>query len=222
MPKHIKTEYILNRKYGRLQITSDLGTRNHIRFVTAKCECGTIKEYRLASIATKSRTPTQSCGCLKRDVWAKIIYKHGLYSTKLHTVWGNIKKRCYWDKSKDYHNYGARGIRMHEEWKNDFKTFYDWSINNGWKEGLQIDRKNNNGNYEPSNCRFVSGKENCNNRRVTLFFDYNGERKCFSQWCKIYGLNRKLSHQRMNRDGISFDKLIELYGIDTRINLKLP
>jgi len=79
-----------------------------------------------------------------------------------------MKERCYNITHKDYKYYGGRGITMCDEWKNDVKIFYNWAIINGWKKDLEIDRHNNNGNYEPDNCRFIIHKENCLNRSRTL------------------------------------------------------
>jgi len=92
-------------------------------------------------------------------------FKHGFSTHKLYGVWINIRARCYNPNFKQYSDYGGRGIRMFIRWRYNFKSFYNFSINNGWKEGLEIDRKDNDGNYHPDNCRFVTSKINSNNRR---------------------------------------------------------
>jgi len=86
--------------------------------------------------------------------------QHGLSKHKLHIVWNDIKTRCYNTKTKHYKDYGGRNITMCDEWLNSFLSFYDFCINNGWKEGLEIDRINNDGNYEPNNCQFITHIEN--------------------------------------------------------------
>ena len=91
--------------------------------------------------------------------------KHGLYYHLLHGVWHGMKQRCYYKKNKYYEDYGGRGICVCDEWRNNFKKFYDWATKSGWKKGLYIDRINNNGNYEPENCRFVTPSESNKNRR---------------------------------------------------------
>ena len=102
--------------------------------------------------------------------------KHGKSKHPLHRVWSGAKSRCY--NKKDYHFkwYGALGIIMCEEWKNDFKAFYDFAIANGWEKGLEIDRRDNDGNYEPLNIRFVTHKENSNNRRELKSTNTSGYR----------------------------------------------
>ena len=88
----------------------------------------------------------------------------------------------------DYKRYGGRGIKICDEWLNDKESFYQWAINNGYKEGLQIDRIDNNGNYEPSNCRWVTFKQNNNNRRDNIQYIINGESHTMSEWCDIYNV----------------------------------
>lgn len=118
------------------------------------CICGSEFEARYDKSYIR-----ESCGCKMPPI------KHGGTYTKLYGVHSYMKGRCYRKTGKDYKNYGGRGITVCEEWKNDFKVFRDWAMTNGYKEGLQLDRRNNNGNYEPSNCRFVSHTVNNQNRR---------------------------------------------------------
>lgn len=84
-------------------------------------------------------------------------------SGKLYQAWCDLKQRCYNPKTHNYHRYGGRGITVCDEWRNSFDLFRDWAIQNGYLEGLQIDRENNNGNYEPDNCRWVTCKINSRN-----------------------------------------------------------
>lgn len=106
---------------------------------------------------------------------------HGLSKHPLMSVWCGIKARCLYPSQESYKNYGERGIKICDEWL-IFKNFYDWAINNGWKKGLQIDRIDNDGNYEPSNCKFVSRKTNIDNRRVSIIITAFGETKNASDW----------------------------------------
>ena len=102
----------------------------------------------------------RSCGCLPKN------YKYGISKTKLYRVWIDIKTRCLNTNSESYKDYGGRGITICPEWTNDYTKFRDWSLDNGYQEGLQINRINNDGNYEPNNCNFVTAKENARNRRL--------------------------------------------------------
>jgi len=92
-------------------------------------------------------------------------YKHGLRRHKLYGVWSMMRQRCYNSNYHQYQNYGGRGIRVFIRWRVSFKSFYNWAMAHGYKEGLQIDRQNNDGNYHPDNCRFATQKVNLNNKR---------------------------------------------------------
>ncbi len=124
--------------------------------------------------------------------------KHGLRNHPLYKVWSNIKDRCYNVRQQNFHNYGGRDIRMCDEWKNDFKKFYKWCIINGWKPYLQIDRRENDGNYEPNNCRFVTCKINANNRRTSRYLTFEGQTHTISEWSDILNIPRGVLMTRLN------------------------
>lgn len=107
---------------------------------------------------------------------------------KLYDTWLNMKSRCYKKNNKRYKDYGARGITICEDWKNDFVNFYTWAINNGCKKGLSLDRINNDGNYEPKNCKWSTNYEQANNTRRNNKITYNNETHTLTQWMKITGL----------------------------------
>lgn len=123
---------------------------------------------------------------------------HGLTKTVLYSRYRGILNRCYNKKVKAYKNYGGRGINMCDEWKNDFIAFYNWANENGFKENLEIDRKNVNGNYCPKNCRFVTKKINLNNRTVSVIIEYNNITKTMGEWSEIYGLKFQTLWARIN------------------------
>lgn len=113
---------------------------------------------------------TKSCGCLRRECILESNFRHGYRKHPLYTTWLNCKARCYYTKGMDYKNYGGRGITMCAEWRNDPTAFIEWALANGWKNGLTIDRRNNNGNYTPQNCRFSSRYTQSNNSRSNKLF----------------------------------------------------
>uniref|UniRef100_A0A6M3J1L0 Uncharacterized protein n=1 Tax=viral metagenome TaxID=1070528 RepID=A0A6M3J1L0_9ZZZZ len=109
----------------------------------------------------------KSCGCSSWKLISAGVTKHGKSKSSLYSVWHGMKTRCYNKNVLNHKHYGARGIIVCKEWINNFELFQNWALENGYKKGLQIDRIDNNGNYNPSNCRFVSQKENMRNNRAT-------------------------------------------------------
>lgn len=122
--------------------------------------------------------------------WSDVngAYKHGLRKHPLYSVWASMKRRCLAPNSSSYRNYGARGILICDEWRNNFKTFYDWAQEAGYEQGLELDRIDNNGNYSPSNCRFATRAVQASNKRRNIYYTENGETKCLMEWCKLKGL----------------------------------
>ncbi|MFA5398120.1 MAG: hypothetical protein WC346_19060 [Methanogenium sp.] len=169
----------INDKYGKLTVLEI----KKGRFIKVKCDCGNIKEVRKHDVKNGR---IKSCGCIRKNKPNSI--KHGLSNTKLYVVFKAMKQRCYNLNCKNYSEYGSRGIKIFEEWLNDYTKFHDWALNNGYKEGLYIDRINNNGNYEPSNCRWISNKKNTNNTRKNNHILYKNKTYTiqeFSEFCKI-------------------------------------
>lgn len=108
-----------------------------------------------------------------------------------------MKQRCYNKNNDAYCRYGGRGIIICKDWLDDFMTFHDWAMSNGYKENLTIDRIDVNGNYEPNNCRWVDMKTQCRNKRNNRYITINNETHCLSEWCEILGLDRHVIEQRL-------------------------
>jgi len=116
---------------------------------------------------------------------------------KLHPIWRGMKARCYNPKALKYKHYGARGIEICDEWRNSYQKFYDWAINNGYVEGLTLDRINVNGNYEPTNCRWVTKTIQNRNKRNNRYLTYNGETKTICEWSEITGIPHTVLYNRI-------------------------
>jgi hypothetical protein len=117
---------------------------------------------------------------------------------KLYRVWDGIVQRCYNHKAKNYHNYGGRGIKMLEEWRNSFASFEDFCLSNGWVHGLQIDRIDNDGGYFPGNIRFVTRAENLRNKRTNNMVTFNGETRCMADWSNLLGISESTLWRRFS------------------------
>lgn len=186
---------IKGKKYNRWTVLSLDRIENKRAYWLCQCECGTKKVVSSSSLRCGT---SKSCGCLTKENGIKTI--NGLSKTKLYRTYANIKQRCYNKNNFEYKNYGARGIIMCDEWKNDFLNFYNWAIQNGYKEELTIDRINVNGNYEPNNCRWITMKEQYHNRTDNLYYIVNNEKKCLAELCKEYNMPYKTVRARLKRN----------------------
>lgn len=159
---------ITNKRYGKLVAIEKIFIDKKRSYWLCKCDCGNEKIIQFGSLNSGD---TRSCGCLQRAALRAANVSHGLSSTRQYRIWLGVKSRC-----KSNPSYIGKNIIVCEEWKNNFKKFYDWSIANGYKENLHIDRINNNGNYEPGNCRWVTQKQNNRNKGNHRIVEIYGEK----------------------------------------------
>jgi hypothetical protein len=139
-----------------------------------------------------------SCGCYKDEVFIRDHVKHGMHDSKIYHVYQSMKARCKNPNSQEWSRYGGRGIKVCDEWLNSFEAFCKWSFENGYAEGLSIDRIDNNGNYCPENCRWVTSEVQGNNTSRNVYVEYKDETKTPSQLAHEYGLNAKMVCQRIH------------------------
>jgi hypothetical protein len=167
-------------KFGRLVvIRRGLNLPNGNPRWECSCECGNLALINASSLRAGR---VKSCGCIRG-----IVEKHGMESSVIYSTWAQMKARCQNEKSKFYKDYGGRGIKVCDRWQR-FTNFY---ADMGDKpEGLSLDRHpDNDGNYEPGNCRWATQQEQILNRRVTVMIEYNGEVKPRIEWARQYGIS---------------------------------
>lgn len=182
-----KRNVSIGDKFGFLTITKlpEGSLRNNK--VTCVCECGLYGEYYLNNLR---RGTTTSCGC-KRSFYAKKARNcHGESTSVLYKKWASMKNRCQNKNAKNYNDYGGRGIRICNEWL-EFWSFREWAYKNGYCEGLSIERINVNGNYEPSNCKWVMLEEQARNKRRSVIIEYGGKKQTAAEWARELGIGKE-------------------------------
>lgn len=128
-----------------------------------RCDCGKEKNILGENLRKGS---AKSCGCHRGEALIAYSTKHGKRYERVYGIFCEMKKRCYNNHCANYKNYGGRGIKICDEWLNDFNSFYDWSMSHGYSDKLTIDRIDNDGNYEPSNCQWITKSENSTKRNI--------------------------------------------------------
>lgn len=207
-------------KFGALKVLrKDEGKTDSSKscYWVCECDCGNIVSRRTSTLKLAQKGAMPNCGCIdkKRLLSCSLsMKKHGMTNTRIFSVWGNMLDRCNNPRNNEYYLYGGRGISVCNEWRNDFKSFYGWAMDNGYKTGLSIDRIDVNGNYEPSNCRWATIKEQIRNRRNTRFVEVDGKIKTLGEISEEYMVDyAKLYKKVVGKNMNIKDAIKELGGI---------
>ena len=184
-----KFKNLTGQRVGRLTVISKEPNTNpkdkHAMWLCV-CDCGNTKK--VASHHLKKGS-VKSCGCIS----------HKKSNTHIYKVWVHIKGRCYDAKHKHYKYYGGRGITVCDEWRSNFQAFYAWAMDNGYKENLTIDRVDNNKGYSPDNCRWVTMKEQANNKRNNIVITFNNKTQTLAQWAIELNIKQNTLLYRLRR-----------------------
>jgi hypothetical protein len=206
-------------RFGRLTVLEEVAKRNSKRAFRCLCDCGNTTIANLGNLVTQT---IRSCGCLSRESRSVIRLKHGEshpdgapQGTPEYRTWKSIIQRCFNRRSRGYPGYGGRGITMCERWR---KSFAEFLADMGRKPSPlhSIDRyPDNNGNYEPGNCRWATRTQQNRNRRDTVFITINGQTKCVSEWAQQAGISWATIQRRMDAGLVGESLLLPRY--DSRV-----
>lgn len=193
--------------FGRLTVTKNTELRKSGLYWECVCECG---EKKFISSAKLRNGNTRSCRCLNTELVIKRTVTHGLSSHPIYKLWVKIKERCNNSNASNYHMYGGRGVVMCKEWENNFMSFYNWCIENGWKKGLQIDKDIKAIKlgipaliYSPKMCQFVTSKVNSYNKRTSKYIEYEGKNQTIAEWAVETGIKMGTLWYRLRKTNLS-------------------
>jgi hypothetical protein len=204
-----KYKDLTGQKFGRLTVVKYAGRDNQrMALWECMCECGNRIVTRGTSLRYGS---SKSCGCLRLEKVRDANTIHGLsgnhtFKPRLYRIWQNMKQRCYNSKAGKYHIYGGKGIKVCDEWLNDYLIFHKWAIANGYKNNLTLDRINNNGDYCPENCRWATYKQQARNTAQNRLITFHGKTKTLQDWANELGFKYKTLSSRLLDYGWSIEK----------------
>lgn len=205
----IKINNMIGKKFGKLKVISLHHTKQKYSknkgvkvkdgfayYYECECECGNVcvvEKYKLKSGHTKS------CGCLKKEKISNLNYKHGMEKSRLYHIWQGVKRRCLNSNEIGYKDYGAKGITICDEWKNNSSIFIEWALNNGYNDSLTIDRIDNTKGYNPENCRWSTPAQQARNTKTNHLITYNNKTYCIAEWAEILGFSYNTLYNRINK-----------------------
>lgn len=176
-----------------------------------QCDCGN-RVIITPDCVFKKNPTTKSCGCLNDEVRASGANRrtHGMVDTRLYKIWTAMKRRCNNTHTTDYKQwYGKRGIKVCDDWENNFLSFYKWAMGNGYSDELSIDRIDPNKGYCPDNCRWATFEEQANNKRNNRYLTYNGVTHTMREWSNILGVKYHILNSRINSYNWTVEEAIE-------------
>lgn len=204
---------LTGQKFDRLTVIKRVGTSKSGK-VLWLCECSCREHNQITTTTSNLITGnTKSCGCLAKESASrtgKANTIHGDTDTRLYRIFRGMKDRCYNSKNKDYARYGGRGIKVCEEWLNDYITFKKWATSNGYQEDLTIERKDFDKDYCPENCKWISMSQQQRNKSNNRVITYNGESKILVEWAEQFNIPYNVLCARINERGHTFEEAINM------------
>lgn len=194
-------------KFGRLTPKMPQ-KRNGKYYWLCECDCG---NKTFVSASNLSSGQVKSCGCLQREMASKrmmgVNKTHGMFGTRLYRIWSGMITRCENPNHPYYKRYGGRGIRICPEWRENNSRFFEWAKASGYSDGLTIDRIDNDGNYEPDNCRWIPMDEQQRNKSDNHFVKIGGLELSLIEWSELLNISYNTVLSRLRYGWNDFDAL---------------
>ncbi len=203
---------VTGQRFGKLTAIRRCGSNGHSSLWVCKCDCGNETIITLSHL----RQGTKSCGCLSKEISSERGHKskigersrkHGDFGTKLYGIWAGMKRRCQNPNTKYYSDYGGRGIAVCEEWQ-EYEPFKEWALDDGYQEGMSIERIDVDGNYCPANCKWIPLSEQNANKRISIKIEHQGRVYTIKEISQITGLKERTIKGRYER-GWNTDKIFD-------------
>lgn len=199
---------MIGHVFSKWTVKSNIEKRGYKSFVNCMCDCGTERFVNLHDLKTGRST---NCGCVRRQTCKELQTKHGFSNTRIERIYYGIKSRCHNPNQKSYKRYGARGIKMCDEWFNSAKSFYAWAMDNGYRDDLSIERIDVNGNYEPSNCKWATRNEQARNKSNNIMITINNKTRCLKDWSKEINVPYSTLTKTIREKGADPKRLVASY-----------
>lgn len=186
-----------------------------VRIWKCRCSCGNIRYLNKRELESGKR---KSCGCKHDEYLSKSNTEHGDSHLRLHNIWSGMRARCYCETDYHFKWYGGRGIKMADEWRDNYASFKEWALSSGYEPCLSIDRVDNNGDYTPENCRWVTQKEQSNNTRRNHYISAFGETLTLTQWAEKTSIAAPTIRRRLKSGWTPEEALTKPIRLDSRHN----
>ena len=198
------------QRFGKLVAIRVVGKTKHKNLLwECVCDCGNKRTFPSGKLVSGRAV---DCGCETHKRRSNAASKHGIFRDgnrpRTLTIWNGMKARCYNPNSPSYKSYGARGIKICDEWLT-FENFHNWAIHNGYSDNLQIDRIDNDKGYFPENCRWVTPHENKMHQRKMRNIEVLGTTHNISRWCREAGISKATAYRYLSKSERDFAEFVE-------------
>lgn len=195
------------QRFGRWFVLGQDNDNQRRGYWICLCSCGKVLPVYGSNLMSGK---TLSCGCYSSELKRKSHTTHGQCGTPLYGVYRGMLQRCYDKKHIDNKWYSQKGITVCDEWLSGFEPFYEWAMQNGYKQGLSIDRIDNDKGYSPENCKWVTPREQAQNRSTNLNYTLNGKTQCLKRWAEEFGIKYGTLYNRVRLRGIPLAEALQL------------